>query len=147
MNRNALHEQIFSGLRPRADIPAAARTRFEVAQSSPQPARLPDLGVDDVPDRGRVEAIQDIFGVNAMTLARAAMIAALLFTTAPAMAQLAPRERELPRPTVCTEQYAPVCGRLNGLVKTYPNNCRARAAGAELIAQGPCVAQSPTGPK
>jgi len=52
--------------------------------------------------------------------------------------QPAPAEPDTRRPTVCTEQYAPVCGRLNNVVKTYPNQCYARAAGAEIIAQGPC---------
>jgi hypothetical protein len=44
----------------------------------------------------------------------------------------------LRRPTVCTEQYLPVCGRINTVVKTYSNACFARAAGATVIAQGPC---------
>lgn len=43
------------------------------------------------------------------------------------------------RPTVCTQQYSPVCARANGAVKTYPNRCFAWAAGAEVIAQGPCI--------
>ena len=42
------------------------------------------------------------------------------------------------RTMVCTQQYAPVCGRLNGLTTTYPNRCFARVAGAEVIADGPC---------
>jgi hypothetical protein len=42
------------------------------------------------------------------------------------------------RTMVCTQQYAPVCGRLNGLTTTYPNRCFARLAGAEVIADGPC---------
>ena len=42
------------------------------------------------------------------------------------------------RPTVCTEQYLPVCGRIGRITKTYSNACFARAAGAEVIAQGPC---------
>jgi hypothetical protein len=42
------------------------------------------------------------------------------------------------RPTVCTEQYAPVCGELNGVSKTYSNACFAAADGAKIIAQGPC---------
>lgn len=44
----------------------------------------------------------------------------------------------LRQPTVCTEQYLPVCGRINAVVKTYSNACFARAAGAMVIAQGPC---------
>lgn len=39
---------------------------------------------------------------------------------------------------VCTEQYAPVCGRMGSVTKTYPNKCFARTEGARVIAQGPC---------
>jgi hypothetical protein len=42
------------------------------------------------------------------------------------------------RPQMCTEQYAPVCGQINGVTKTYSNACFARVDGAEVIAQGPC---------
>jgi hypothetical protein len=42
------------------------------------------------------------------------------------------------RPTVCTEQYAPVCGEKNGVTKTYSNACFAAAEGAKVIARGPC---------
>ena len=42
------------------------------------------------------------------------------------------------RPTVCTEQYDPVCARAGDVVKTYSNVCFARVAGATDIAQGPC---------
>ena len=42
------------------------------------------------------------------------------------------------RPTVCTQQYAPVCGEIKGVTKTYSNACFAAAAGAKVIAQGPC---------
>jgi len=42
------------------------------------------------------------------------------------------------RPTVCTQQYAPVCGTINGVTKTYSNSCFAAADGAKIIAQGPC---------
>jgi hypothetical protein len=87
-----------------------------------------------------------------MAIAHAGMLAVLVVAAAPASAatvhayspldtmtaQLAPREPDMRRPTVCTEQYAPVCGRLNNVVRTYPNQCYARAAGAEVIAQGPC---------
>jgi hypothetical protein len=54
-------------------------------------------------------------------------------------AQLEPRDSSARRPTVCTEQYAPVCGRIEGVLKTYSNQCYARADGAEVIAQGPCA--------
>lgn len=41
-------------------------------------------------------------------------------------------------PSVCTQQYAPVCGEINGVTKTYSNTCFAAADGAKVIAQGPC---------
>jgi len=41
-----------------------------------------------------------------------------------------------------------VCGRLSNVVKTYSNQCYARAAGAEVIAQGPCADPAlPPGPQ
>jgi hypothetical protein len=42
------------------------------------------------------------------------------------------------RRTICTQQYAPVCGQINGATKTYSNSCFAAAEGAKIIAQGPC---------
>ena len=39
---------------------------------------------------------------------------------------------------VCTEQYAPVCGQVGRITKTYSNGCFARADGAKAIAQGHC---------
>ena len=46
------------------------------------------------------------------------------------------------RPTVCTEQYLPVCARFGGILKTHSNQCFARAAGAKVIADGPCTSKS-----
>lgn len=57
-------------------------------------------------------------------------------TTGIEMTQSVPAPR---RPTVCTEQYAPVCGRTGNVTKTFSNACFARAAGAEIIAEGPCA--------
>ena len=54
-------------------------------------------------------------------------------------AQIEPKASSMRRPTVCTEQYAPVCGRTNGVLKTYSNQCYARADGADVITQGPCA--------
>jgi Kazal-type serine protease inhibitor domain len=39
---------------------------------------------------------------------------------------------------MCTEQYAPVCGQIGRITKTYSNTCFARADGAKVIAKGPC---------
>jgi Kazal-type serine protease inhibitor domain len=57
----------------------------------------------------------------------------------PVTAQIEPKDFSARRPTVCTEQYAPVCGRTNGVLKTYSNQCYARADGADVITQGPCA--------
>jgi hypothetical protein len=54
-------------------------------------------------------------------------------------AQIEPKDFSARRPTVCTEQYAPVCGRIHGVLKTYSNQCYARADGADVITQGPCA--------
>ncbi|THD64849.1 MAG: hypothetical protein E7813_16360 [Bradyrhizobium sp.] len=63
-------------------------------------------------------------------------------------AQLEPKDFSTRRPTVCTEQYEPVCGRINGVLKTYSNQCYARAEGADVIAQGSCTGSVlPPGPR
>jgi hypothetical protein len=100
--------------------------------------------------------------VITMTIARPAMLAAIVAAAVPLCApssrayspagivttQLAPTDPDTRRPTVCTEQYAPVCGRLSNVVKTYSNQCFARAAGAEVIARGPCIGSAlPPGPQ
>jgi hypothetical protein len=54
-------------------------------------------------------------------------------------AQLEPKDMGKRRPTVCTEQYEPVCGRIDGIRKTYSNRCYARADGASIVAQGRCA--------
>jgi hypothetical protein len=41
-------------------------------------------------------------------------------------------------PAVCPEQYAPVCGKINGVRKTYSNSCFAAADGAKVVVLGPC---------
>ena len=42
------------------------------------------------------------------------------------------------RPTICTQQYAPVCGTKNGVMKVYSIRCFAAAEGAKVIATGTC---------
>ena len=98
-----------------------------------------------------------------MTIVRAVLLAALVAAASPVSAapaphayspagivtvQLAPADPGPHRPSVCTEQYAPVCARLNNALKTYSNQCYARAAGAEVIAPGPCTGSVvPRGPR
>ena len=40
----------------------------------------------------------------------------------------------------CTREYRPVCARtpFSGRLRTYPNRCEARAAGARFLHWGPC---------
>ena len=45
--------------------------------------------------------------------------------------------------TVCTQEYAPVCAQIRGIYVTYSNQCFARAAGAEIISEGPCASDGP----
>ncbi|RWB58877.1 Kazal-type serine protease inhibitor domain-containing protein [Mesorhizobium sp.] len=40
--------------------------------------------------------------------------------------------------TFCTREYAPVCARRYGEVRTFPNACEARAADYRIIGDGPC---------
>lgn len=39
---------------------------------------------------------------------------------------------------ICTQQYAPVCARRGGNVRTFGNECEAGSAGYRVIANGPC---------
>ncbi|RUW24370.1 peptidase [Mesorhizobium sp. M4B.F.Ca.ET.215.01.1.1] len=41
-------------------------------------------------------------------------------------------------PTFCTREYAPVCARRGGQLRTFPNGCEARAADYRIIGDGPC---------
>ena len=70
-----------------------------------------------------------------MTLANVTVLAAFVVIAT----QIPPRDPAPRRPSVCTEQYAPVCGRHDGRTATYPNACFARAAGATVVADGPCA--------
>jgi hypothetical protein len=47
--------------------------------------------------------------------------------------------QQVPAQTICTQQYAPVCARISGVEMTYSNRCFAKAAGAEVVAEGPCL--------
>ncbi|TPN77528.1 peptidase [Mesorhizobium sp. CU2] len=38
----------------------------------------------------------------------------------------------------CTREYAPVCARRHGDVRTFPNACEARAADYRIVGDGPC---------
>jgi hypothetical protein len=72
------------------------------------------------------------------TLLFAATAASL---TSGARAQSEPAASALPpgqRPTFCTEQYEPVCGRIGDKFQIYSNACFARAAGASIVHDGTC---------
>jgi len=68
----------------------------------------------------------------------AVALAGVFIAGSTALAAADDNDKTLRRPTVCTEQYLPVCGKINNVTKTYSNACFARAAGAKVIAQGPC---------
>jgi hypothetical protein len=70
------------------------------------------------------------------TILIAAAMLVLLLSVAFAPAQDTPPREAVP--IVCTEQYAPVCGRIGNVTRTFSNACYANAAGAEIVAQGPC---------
>jgi hypothetical protein len=70
------------------------------------------------------------------TILIAAAMLVLLLSVAFAPAQNAPPREAAP--IVCTEQYAPVCGRVGNVTRTFSNACYARAAGAAIVASGPC---------
>lgn len=42
------------------------------------------------------------------------------------------------RPTVCTREYAPVCGQKRGRFRTFGNACEARAADYRVVSRGSC---------
>jgi hypothetical protein len=55
-----------------------------------------------------------------------------------AVAAQQPTQSVIPRQTFCTQEYAPVCGRIGEGSMTYSNACVANAANAEIVASGPC---------
>jgi hypothetical protein len=73
-----------------------------------------------------------------------AVLLAAPLTATPASALLgltvAVPEREWSGARFCTREYRPVCARLpfNGRLRTFPNRCEARAAGARFVHPGPC---------
>jgi hypothetical protein len=73
-------------------------------------------------------------------IVRAAFVSAVVLAGLPASAW----SQDASHAIVCTEQYLPVCGRVGGTHRTYSNACFARAAGAEIVAPGPC---GPSGPR
>lgn len=40
--------------------------------------------------------------------------------------------------TFCTREYAPVCARRHGEMRSFPNACEARAADYRIVGDGPC---------
>jgi len=48
-------------------------------------------------------------------------------------------ERPWPEPDgICTREYAPVCARRGGDIRTFGNSCEAEAAEYRILDQGPC---------
>ena len=47
-------------------------------------------------------------------------------------------------PVACTLEYAPQCGAIDGVQKTYGNSCQLNAAGAQFVHSGECRATQPT---
>jgi hypothetical protein len=43
-----------------------------------------------------------------------------------------------PGPGFCTREYAPVCARRRGDVRTFGNSCEAESAGYRIVGRGPC---------
>ena len=69
-------------------------------------------------------------------LTRAAWCLAWLLACAPSQAQ------------ICTREYAPVCGQIQGepSPKTFSNACMLRAAHARFVSEGQCSGPSPVSP-
>lgn len=43
---------------------------------------------------------------------------------------------------MCPSNYAPVCGLIGGVRKTFSNSCQADVAGARIVARGACLSSS-----
>ena len=66
-----------------------------------------------------------------------APIVSLVFASQ-ASADIMPPPATRHHDTVCNARYLPVCGDLDGKLKTYSNACEARNAGAKVVADGEC---------
>jgi hypothetical protein len=109
---------------------------------------LPGLTHGVAPPSGYPQAPKQRDGLSIMSILPIAIMVACVAASCAATACDYSREglllaqfssiRDDRRTMVCTHQYSPVCGRLNGSTTTYPNRCFARVAGAEVIADGPC---------
>lgn len=60
-------------------------------------------------------------------------VSAFIAFSGPAAAQMADGQR-----AVCPLLYKPVCAERDGNEQTFPNACRAQAAGYAIISQGAC---------
>lgn len=50
-------------------------------------------------------------------------------------------------PAICTREYAPVCARRGGDLRTFSNGCMARSDGYRVVDRGPCRAVQPRPPR
>jgi hypothetical protein len=50
------------------------------------------------------------------------------------------------RPLVCTQEFAPVCGRRGSQQRTFDNSCLARASGFQVMHRGQCRISAPPPP-
>jgi hypothetical protein len=68
-----------------------------------------------------------------MRLATALGVCAFMALAGPAAAQLQDGQR-----AICPLLYKPVCAERDGDTRTFPNGCRAQAAGYAIVSQGTC---------
>jgi hypothetical protein len=134
--------------RPRRCYPLASRIpKVGIMRAlSTTPPRTPSLKTRGPLPHSKVAfpifvSTQGVLVCFLLTTLAAAQTAPTLTPTAPLpnnpTVQVNPVQ-PVPAQTICIEQYAPVCARISGVEITYSNRCFAEAAGAEVVADGPC---------